>query len=101
MPLKELLGEKRSFDAKDASILLRAYDGAVAELGLRTVAEKEAAAKIILRLALGQPDLDAAKLRAGVAALMIRKGKAPEFTYRQGRPPDDRRVIGTLRRGAK
>jgi hypothetical protein len=42
---------------------LEAFDGAVAQLDLRTNADTERAAKIIIRLALGQENLDAAKLR--------------------------------------
>jgi hypothetical protein len=42
---------------------LEAFDGVVAELELRTRADKEKAAKIVIRLALGQNNLDAAKLR--------------------------------------
>jgi hypothetical protein len=63
MPLKRLLDESRAFGPKAVAILLEAFDAVVAELDLRTNAEKERAAKIIIRLALGQKDLDAAKLR--------------------------------------
>jgi hypothetical protein len=42
---------------------LEAFDGVVAELELRTRADKEKAAKIVIRLALGQNNLNAAKLR--------------------------------------
>jgi hypothetical protein len=43
----------------------------VAELGLETIEEKEWAAKLILRLAQGQTDLDAGKLRDGAAGVML------------------------------
>jgi hypothetical protein len=76
MPLKGLLSENRSFDPEAIAVLLEAYDGAIAELGLRTLAEKETAARIVLQLALGQTDLDVAKLRAGAAALMMRSESA-------------------------
>jgi hypothetical protein len=72
MPLKRLLNENRTFDPKAVAILLEAYDGAVAELGLITLAEKEEAAKIILHLALSQTELDATTLRAGAGALLMR-----------------------------
>jgi hypothetical protein len=76
MPLKKSLDKDQSFDPKDVAILLRAYDDIVAELALRTLAEKEEAAKIVLQLALGQTDLDAAKLQAGVIALMMQRDGA-------------------------
>jgi hypothetical protein len=63
MPLKRLLEESRNFDPKAAAVLSEAFDGVVAELDLRTNADRERAAKIIIRLALGQNKLDAAKLR--------------------------------------
>jgi hypothetical protein len=69
--LKRLLGKSAYFDPKAIAILLEAYDGAVVELGLQTLAEKENAARIVLQLAAGQTDLDATRLRAGVAALMM------------------------------
>jgi hypothetical protein len=71
MPLKRMLGESRSFDPEVVAILLEAYDGVVAELGLRILAEKQEAARIILQLAIDQPDLDVARLRAGAVALMM------------------------------
>ena len=62
MPMKRLLDESRTFGPKAVAILIEAFDGVVAELGLRTNADREKAAKIIIRLALGQKNLDAAKL---------------------------------------
>jgi hypothetical protein len=73
MPLKRLLNDNRIFDPKAVAILLEAYDGAVAELGMSTLAEKEEAARIILDLAVSQTELDAPALRAGAAALMMRR----------------------------
>jgi hypothetical protein len=70
MPLKRMLDDNRNFDPKAVAILLEAFDGVVTELGLRAPLEKERAAQLIIRLALGQPDLDAAALRDGTAALM-------------------------------
>jgi hypothetical protein len=80
-----MLGESPYFDPKAVAILLEAYDGAVAELGLRTLAEKEKAARVVLQLALGQPDLDAAKLRAGAAALMMQSESAAVHYLSSGR----------------
>jgi len=57
---------------KPNAILLKAFDEVVAELGLRTNADKEKAAKIIIRLALGQENLDAARLRDR-AVIAVRK----------------------------
>jgi hypothetical protein len=76
MPLTRILGESPYFNPEAVAILLEAYDGAVAELGLRTLAEKEKAARIVLQLALGQTDFDVAKLGAGATALMMRSESA-------------------------
>ena len=72
MPLKHLLDESRALGPKAIAILLEAFDAVVAEFDLRTNADKERAAKIIIRLALGQKDLDAAKLRES-AIIAVRK----------------------------
>jgi hypothetical protein len=76
MPLKRLLDESRAFDPKANAILLKAFDEVVAELGLRTNADKEKAAKIIIRLALGQTSLDVAKL-SDAAVVAVRKESRP------------------------
>jgi hypothetical protein len=55
---KRILNESRSFDPKAIAILLEAFDGVVAELSLRAPAENVRAAKLIIRVALGQEDLD-------------------------------------------
>ena len=73
MPMKRMLDDNRTFGPKAIAVLLEAFEGVVAELCLRTRAERERAAKIIIRLALGQEDLGAAKPRAEAVALM-RKG---------------------------
>src|SRR5271167_3294024 len=57
------LDGSRAFDPKAVAVLLEAFNDVVAEVDLRTHADKERAAKIIIRLALGQKDLDMAKLR--------------------------------------
>ncbi len=46
-----------AFGPNAVAILLEAYEGLVAELGLKAIEEKERAAKLILRLAQGQTDL--------------------------------------------
>jgi hypothetical protein len=74
MPLKRLLDESRAFDPKAVAILSEAFAAVVAELDLRTNADKERAARIIIRLALGQRSLDGAKLRAEVVRLMRKDG---------------------------
>jgi hypothetical protein len=68
--MKRLLDESRAFDPKAIAILVKAFDGVVAELNLQTMTERERAAKIIIRLALGQPVLDGAKLRDVALARM-------------------------------
>jgi hypothetical protein len=54
MPLKRMLEEGRSFGPKAVALLLEAFDGIVAELDLRSAADREKAAKIVMRLALGR-----------------------------------------------
>jgi hypothetical protein len=76
MPLKRILGESRNFDPKAIAIPSEAYDGMVNELGLRTLEDRESAARHIMRLALAQVALDATKLRDEAVALM-RSESAP------------------------
>jgi hypothetical protein len=59
-----------SFDSKAVAVLLEVFNDLAAELGLQTAAEREKAAKIIIKIAQGQSDLDAAKLRTEATALM-------------------------------
>ena len=72
MPLRRML-EGRNFDSKSAAILVKAFDGIVDELYLRTPAEREKAAKIVINLAAKEANLDAAKLRAEAVRLMRRQ----------------------------
>jgi hypothetical protein len=72
MPLKRLLDESRAFEPKAVAVLVEAFDAVVAELNLRTNADKERAAKIIIRVALGQQSFDAAKIR-DLAIIAMRK----------------------------
>ena len=71
MPLKRMLDQRGSFDPEAVAVLLEAFDTVVAELGLRAPAEREMAAKLVIQLALAQPDLDAVKLRDNVLNLML------------------------------
>ncbi len=75
MPLKRLLIESRAFGPKATAVLLEAFDAVVAELDLRAHADKERAAKIIIRLALGQKDLDVARLRDSAAIAMKKESR--------------------------
>ena len=70
MPLKPLLNENRTFDPKAVAILLEAYDGVVAELGVPTIEEREGAARCMMQIALGQPDLEVARLRDETATFI-------------------------------
>ena len=45
MPMKRLLDESRAFDPKAIAILVKAFDGVVAELNLQTMTERERAPK--------------------------------------------------------
>ena len=74
MPLKHTLDGNRAFDPKSVALLLETFDDIVAGLDLRTDADRGKAAKIVIRLALGQTELDAAKTRAEVVRLMRREG---------------------------
>jgi hypothetical protein len=70
MPLKRMLNDDRTFDPKADALLLETFDDVVAALDLRTGADRAKAAKIVMRLARGQTELDAAKIRAEVLRLM-------------------------------
>jgi hypothetical protein len=73
MPIRQML-EGGNFEPKAAAILVEAFDAIVADLDLRTIADREKAAKLVLRLAHGQATLDAAKLRNEGVRLMRREG---------------------------
>lgn len=74
MPLKRMLEGSGSFGPSAVAIPVEAYDGLVAELGLKAPDEKERAAKLIIRLSQGQTELDAAKLRNEAANVMLNEG---------------------------
>ena len=69
MSTKRML-EGRNFNSKTAAALVKAFNGVVAELSLRTPAERERAAKIVIALAAGQTAIDPAKLRDDAASLV-------------------------------
>ena len=81
MPLKRLLEESRAFEPAAAAIFIEAVHAAAAELDLRSVADRERVAKIIMRLAHAQRSLDAAKIR-DQAIIEVRK----ESRTRRRRP---------------
>jgi len=72
MPLKRLLDESRAFEPEAAALLIEAFNAVVAKLDLRSVADRERAAKIIIRLAHAQRTLDAATIR-DQAIIEVRK----------------------------
>jgi len=69
MPIKRMLAGK-NFTPESAAILVKAFNAVVADLDLRTVADRERAAKIVIGLAAGQTVLDVEKLRDEAAGLM-------------------------------
>ena len=69
MPLKRML-EGRNFSPESTAILVKAFDGVVADLDLRTIEERERAAKIVIDLAARQTELEAGTIRAEVVRLM-------------------------------
>ena len=75
MPLKRMLNDSRAFEPKAVALLLETFDEIVADLDLRIDADREKAAKIVMRLAHGQRKLDAAKIRAEVVRLMRKEGR--------------------------
>ena len=61
------------FDPKSIVLLLEVFDEIVAKLDLRTGADRRKAAKIVMRLALGQSTLDATKIRDEAVRLLRKK----------------------------
>jgi hypothetical protein len=74
MPLRRLLDESGSFDPKAVAIMLEAYDGVVADLGLQGADEREKAARLVMQLARSGADLDMASLRSGVTDRIRNEG---------------------------
>ena len=75
-----MLNDNRTFDPKAVALLLEAFDEIVADLDLRTAADREKAAKIVMRLAHSLTELDTAKIRAETVRLMRKEGAS------RGRP---------------
>jgi hypothetical protein len=71
MPIRRML-EGGTFEPKTAALLIDAFNSVVAEFDLRAGADKERAAKIIIRLAHAQRSLNAAKIR-DQAIIEVRK----------------------------
>jgi hypothetical protein len=69
MPIKRML-KGRNFSPEAAAILVEAFHGVVADLDLRTAADKERVAKIVIGLAAVRTALDAEALRDEAAGLM-------------------------------
>ena len=76
MPLKRLLDESGSFDPKVVAIMLEAYAGVVAALGLQATDEREKAAGLVMQLARSRVDLDPASLRNDVTDLIRNEGRS-------------------------
>lgn len=69
MPIKRIL-KGRNFSPEAAAILVEAFHGVVADLDLRTAADKERAASIVIGIAAGQTLLDGKNMRDEAAGLM-------------------------------
>jgi len=69
MPIERMF-KGRNFSSESAATLVRAFRGVVADLGLRTAADRERAAKIVISIAADQTILDAEALRDKAAGLM-------------------------------
>ena len=70
-----MLDDNRTFDPKAVALLLEVFDDIIAAPDLRTAADREKAARIVMRLAAGQTELDATKICAQVVRLMRRAGR--------------------------
>jgi hypothetical protein len=69
MPIYRML-EGRNFGPESAAVLVKAFNGVVADLGLSTVPDRERAAKTVIGLAASNTVLDMEKLRDEAADLM-------------------------------
>ncbi len=69
MPIKRML-EGRNFDPKAAAVLVEAFNEIIDELNLRTLGDRERAARIVIELAAGRSLVDAAELRDDAISLM-------------------------------
>jgi cytidylate kinase len=71
MPMRRML-EGGSFSSKAVAILVEVFETVTTELDLRDIADRERAARIIIRLAEGAPALDEAELSAEVIRMVQR-----------------------------
>lgn len=69
MPIKRML-KGRNFNPQSAAILVKAFNDIVDELDLRTLADRNRAATIVIRLAASRTVLDVEWLRAEAASTM-------------------------------
>jgi hypothetical protein len=76
MPIERLL-EGRNFDPNSIKVLVEAFNGVAVDLDLRTLADRERAARIIIDLARAQTTLDAGELRDDAVRLMQKEASAP------------------------
>ncbi len=72
MPFRRML-EGRNFDPKAAAVLVEAFNEIIDELDLRTPADREKAARIVIELAVKEANLDVARLRDEAVSLMRRE----------------------------
>jgi hypothetical protein len=73
MPIRRML-EGGTFDPQAVEILVEAFNGLAVDLELRTLADRERAATIVIELARARATLDAAKLRDDAVLLMRKDG---------------------------
>ena len=68
MPIRRLLDESGSFDPNSVAVLAEVFHSLVSELAIEAPEDRARAAKVVIRIAHDQSDLDAAKLRADAVA---------------------------------
>ena len=76
MPFRRML-EGRNFDPKAAAVLVEAFNEIIDELDLRTPADREKAAKIVIELAVKEANLDVARTP--------RRGRQPDAERKRAR----------------
>ena len=77
MPIKRMLEQTGNLDPKAVATLLKAFEAVVNELRCRAPEERQSAAKIVIRLALSQTNLDASRLRHEAIA-SVRNESGPQ-----------------------
>ena len=75
MPFRRML-EGRNFDPKAAAVIVEAFNEIIDELYLRSPAERERAARIVIELAAKEAELDVAKLRDDTVRLLRQESVA-------------------------